>query len=172
MKKNKKIVCFLIIGWLILIFIFSAMTSRESNLKSVATISQTISFIIAKTNSLGLTNKNPTSSKINKLANSLNKPLRKCMHASVYFVLAIFILIYYQKRDAPVLNKIIYTIFLCFLVALLDEYHQTFVVGRSGQMLDVFIDMIGSSLAIIFWFVIKKIIKKFKNRQNATKTCI
>ena len=169
MEKNKKIVVFLIIGWLILIFIFSAMTSRESNLKSVATISQTINFIITKTNSLGLTNKNLTTNKINKLSKSLNIPFRKCMHASIYFVLAIFILIYYHKKDIPILNKIIYTIFLCFLFALLDEYHQTFVAGRYGQMLDVFIDMIGSILAIILWFFIEKILKNSKKRQISTK---
>lgn len=35
------------------------------------------------------------------------------------------------------------------LYAISDEYHQTFVHGRNGQLFDVFIDIIGIALAIV-----------------------
>ena len=38
---------------------------------------------------------------------------------------------------------IIFTIWFCILNAVVDEYHQLFVSGRSGAILDVAIDMIG-----------------------------
>ena len=38
---------------------------------------------------------------------------------------------------------IIFTMWFCILNAVIDEYHQLFVSGRSGSIVDVGIDMIG-----------------------------
>ena len=63
------------------------------------------------------------------------------MHATVYFVLAIMIMLFInvmQKKKRFFLALLI-TIILCFLFACTDEYHQTFVGGRTGQFKDVII---------------------------------
>lgn len=45
--------------------------------------------------------------------------------------------------------------------AALDEIHQLFVEGRSGQVTDVLIDSIGIFLGICFVLIIYKIVQKF-----------
>ena len=45
---------------------------------------------------------------------------------------------------------------LAILYAVSDEYHQTFVPGRNGQLLDVIIDAVGASLAAIgAWLAVR-----------------
>ena len=44
---------------------------------------------------------------------------------------------------------------ICFLYASSDEFHQLFVPGRSGQVTDIFIDMIGVVLGLLLVFLIR-----------------
>ncbi len=45
---------------------------------------------------------------------------------------------------------------IVFLFALSDEYHQTFIPGRNGTLVDVFIDMSGalSCLLLLRWWLV------------------
>ena len=43
---------------------------------------------------------------------------------------------------------------MVLLYACSDEVHQTFVAGRSGEVLDVLIDTVGGSLATILYYLI------------------
>ena len=42
------------------------------------------------------------------------------------------------------------TAFVCALLAGLDEYHQTMVPGRSGELRDVLVDLCGAGIALSF----------------------
>ena len=74
--------------------------------------------------------------------------LRKTAHITVFFVisLALFYLLHQYIRSSAL------SVLLSFLgggaLAYLDEYRQTFVDGRVGSSVDVFIDMLGVSLAV------------------------
>ena len=46
------------------------------------------------------------------------------------------------------------TFVICVLYAITDEYHQTFVAGRSGELRDVVIDSLGALLGILIYYVI------------------
>ncbi len=74
--------------------------------------------------------------------------LRKLAHVVVFFVItiALFFLIY-QYIKGPT-AAVILSFVAGGIVASLDEYRQTFVDGRHGSIVDVFINMIGVSLAI------------------------
>lgn len=56
--------------------------------------------------------------------------------------------------------------------AIIDEIHQLFIDGRSGQIVDVFIDAIGIAIGICLLMIIYKIIlvckerMALKNKQN------
>ena len=45
----------------------------------------------------------------------------------------------------------IFAIILCILYAISDEIHQHFIPGRSGDLLDVGIDTMGSCLGVWHW---------------------
>lgn len=155
MKKSIKIIVLSIIAiiWMVLIFKLSSMTSNNSNGKSKNIIGIFIEDTLDITNEYGITSSYPTEAKLKKASNLINAPLRKVMHASVYFVLAFFIMIllniiFEHKKYAL---TIIITAIICLVFATTDEFHQTFVNGRTGQILDVIIDFIGSVVSMIFF---------------------
>ena len=61
-----------------------------------------------------------------------------------------------MKRKYVLLASII-----CIIYALTDEFHQTFIDGRSGQISDVFLDSSGSLIAtVVFYTYINTKIKR------------
>ena len=70
----------------------------------------------------------------------------------------------YQLSD---LRRIVFSFLLGVEYATLDEIHQLFVDGRSGQITDVFIDSIGILLGICFTMCGYKIILKIADKRKA-----
>ena len=54
-------------------------------------------------------------------------------------------------------------IIICILYATSDELHQLFVMGRSCELRDVFIDSLGSVSGIIMYNLIEKNKKNIRN---------
>lgn len=155
MNKTIKIIILLLIAiiWMICIYKLSGMTSKNSNGKSTGIISIFIEDALEITNDYGITNSHPTDSKIDKASELINAPLRKVIHASVYFVLAFFIITFLNVLfdHKYYIVSMLLTILLCVIFASSDEIHQTFVNGRTGQALDVAIDSAGALVGILFY---------------------
>jgi len=158
MKNKKKlfltIVMLVLAGiWCALIYTLSDMNTKTSNGHSKEIISIFIEDSIETSNNWGLTNLNPSIEKIDKASKILNLPLRKVMHASVYFVLSIVIIVYinYMFDVRKFLLSAFITIVLCAAFAGTDEYHQTFVDGRTGQVTDVLIDTAGACVGCLLY---------------------
>ena len=70
-------------------------------------------------------------------------PLRKAAHATEYLILTLLAalpLYTYGLRG----KKLLLALFLfCVICASGDEFHQSFIPGRSPQITDVFVDSIG-----------------------------
>lgn len=88
--------------------------------------------------------------------------VRKAAHMTEYFLLTLSLqlpLAAWFSR-LPLWKNRIAIGFVCTVVlASLDEFHQTFVPGRSGNFTDVCIDSIGSvvaSLVLYIFFLIRK----------------
>ncbi len=164
---NKKIIIswLLVIIWMSIIFIFSNMDTNESNDKSKGTISQVIEDTVHTTNGMGITDKHPSNEKIDTIAEKLNVPFRKCMHASVYLILAILLIS--SLKTIGITNKktIFLTVLLCFIYACTDEFHQTFVEGRTGQFSDVLIDTVGSIIGCGIHILFSIILIKIKDKK-------
>lgn len=135
------------------IYKLSSMTSNSSNSKSTDIISIFIEDTLEITNNYGITSSHPNEHKIERVSQLINAPMRKVIHATVYFVLAFFIMIltniiYDHKKY---LCSVLIALILCIIFAGFDEYHQTFVTGRTGQVLDVIIDTLGGIVGILFY---------------------
>lgn len=78
----------------------------------------------------------------------MNVPIRKCAHMFEYAVL--FWLTRWSaltiRRPTFIVPGMLASV-ICLLYAASDEYHQSFVPGRSGQAQDVAVDMAGSLIA-------------------------
>ncbi len=144
MKKALKIIFLLAlaIGWMVCIYKLSGMNSKNSNGKSTDIIALFIEDTLEVTNEYGITNSNPNAEKLARASQLINVPMRKVIHATVYFVLAFFIMILLNIMfdHKYYFISFIITLVICVGFAVSDEYHQTFVEGRTGQALDVVID--------------------------------
>lgn len=155
MKKALKIILLLILAitWMTLIFKLSGMNSKNSNGKSTDIISLFIEDTLDITNEYGITSSHPTDEKLDKAASLINAPMRKVIHASVYFVLAFFVMIFLNIvfDHKKYLLTLILTLIMCASFAASDEFHQTFVKGRTGQVMDVLIDSAGAVVGTLFY---------------------
>lgn len=80
--------------------------------------------------------------------------IRKYAHVFEYFCLGVSMyMLLHEIQPKNYLFPAIGTETLCFLYACTDEWHQTFVPGRSGRFVDTFVDAIGISTAVILMSV-------------------
>lgn len=78
----------------------------------------------------------------------LSFPVRKCAHMFLFFMLALLLLFALSRLSGKGWRLVLP---LCALLATLDEYHQTFVPGRSGEVRDVMVDLCGSAAALLLF---------------------
>lgn len=103
--------------------------------------------------------------------NSLSYTVRKIAHITLYFILGILIsssTIFIMKLKKTQIKG--YMIFLissivCFVYACLDEFHQTFIDGRTGKFSDVGVDAIGFITSILIVISIYKIVTILNKKQ-------
>lgn len=76
---------------------------------------------------------------------------RKGAHIFLYFTLAllIWLALVHLMKSRP--RRAARTFLACVLLAALDEYHQTFVPGRTGLPRDVLVDLIGTIIALLLF---------------------
>lgn len=81
--------------------------------------------------------------------------VRKYAHFTAYFILGVLTLIALMKSDV---KKAFFSAFaICVLYAMTDEIHQLFVLGRSCQLRDVFIDNAGALMGICIFILTSKL---------------
>ncbi len=95
-----------------------------------------------------------TPSHIRELSERYQHYIRKAAHFTEYLLLGItvaFPLYVYGLRGIPL---VLLAGMICVGYAYLDEYHQSFISGRSPSKKDVLIDSCGSFVGIIFTRII------------------
>lgn len=137
----------LVIVWMGMIFVLSEMNSNESNSKTKDIVLK----IIGEKEM-----KNDVSAMEDTTLDNANFIFRKCAHATVYLVLSFFVCnLFYQLKKKKFSNNYLISVILCLLYAILDEYHQTFIIGRNGNYYDVIIDLMGAIIgSVVFYFLV------------------
>ncbi|MFH5836255.1 VanZ family protein [Proteiniclasticum sp. C24MP] len=74
--------------------------------------------------------------------------VRKGAHFTAYLILALFVAHAMKQKDRTSFFRVF---FFCMLYANSDEFHQTFVPGRSGELRDVLIDSSGAVTGILLY---------------------
>jgi VanZ family protein len=94
-----------------------------------------------------------------KLPFVLNKAVdfitKKAGHVTEYGVLAYLLWrAIFKERGWPTLPSLRGAFFISLFYAISDEFHQTFVPGRTGRLTDVGFDALGTllALALVWWF--------------------
>lgn len=94
---------------------------------------------------------------------SLHHLIRKNAHFFLYLVLGVLVMNAMRRSGVYGSKGIILTILICVLYAISDEFHQTFVLGRSGEVRDVIIDSAGVIVGILEYLGLAKIVKRLCN---------
>lgn len=141
MNKSKFLKLLILILWMGIIFCFSNQPNSGQVTHDI--IKDTI-----------------TTVKTDTLIDIINFIIRKSAHMTEYFVLTILFVSLYKEYTNNKNKIIIISIISCFLYACTDEIHQLFIIGRTGQFIDVLIDTIGGLLFIIPYYI-------YTNKENS-----
>ncbi len=163
MKMRKTIFLILSVIWMGVIFFQSAKVADRSAAESGGLI-----IFVGEHFVPGFDNWDEM--KKQKFVEKYDHPVRKAAHVTEYAILAMLLMgVFYEKSDSGknagkmpmsgVLSWIIATLY-----AATDEFHQTFVPGRSGEIKDVCFDsggaLIGIFVALLLAIVIKYVFIK------------
>ena len=129
------------------------MNNELSNTKSKDTINTIVE------SSVVVTNKDISKDNLNSIVNDLNKFLSKCMHSFVFFILVILFINAFNNFNIRSYKCYLFFIVLSFIYACFDEFHQLYVTGRTGQLMDIGIDMIGVLIGVLVFYVYGLLVK-------------
>ena len=97
-----------------------------------------------------------TNNKINKeTIEKLVHPVRKSAHIIIYLILGLLFISLLYEFTIPIKIMITSSILFCLVYACTDEIHQLFVIGRSGEVKDIILDTIGSTIGIFIYYLYK-----------------
>lgn len=137
---NTILAWFLVLACMALIFSFSHQPGEKS-----AEISGEVTEIIIQT-----VEKITPKAEVDK--DTFHGTLRKSAHFFAYFLLGLLMINALRASNKKGHRGLLWALILCVLYAITDEVHQTFIPGRSGEISDVILDSVGSSVGIgLYW---------------------
>lgn len=148
---KKVIYSIFIVLWMGVIFCLSNQPAIDSSELSDGFISNTIG------NVYKFFNKNISSDELNEIKIKYTHPVRKMAHFTIYMILGILVTLLVREYNVSFNKCLFISLLVCLLYSISDEVHQLFVIGRSGEILDVLIDTSGSFIGI---FVFNKLFRK------------
>lgn len=90
--------------------------------------------------------------------------IRKAAHVAVFFVLGFLTFRMLLFMNMHVFRRVLISIFLVFIYAVIDEFRHLLHPNRSGLLEDVLLDTIGGLLGIILAIIVYRKNKKGKTR--------
>ena len=163
----------IILFWMSTIFGFSAETGTQSQGLSDKITIRAVQIIEPEYSSLDLASKE-------ELFNKVSFFVRKTGHFSEYGILAGLILIllftFEEVRNTRkhIIMGAVVTDLICMIYASTDEFHQTFVAGRSGAFTDCLIDTSGAIFgviaALILYCVLYTIMTKYQKKKGIVQS--
>ena len=132
-----------IIFWMMTIFGFSAAEGDVSQSTSDIITGEVIEHFVEEYEEMPIPQQEI-------LWNKISFVVRKIGHFGEYSILAVLILMLMLTFEKVRHNYrwLIIDCIICFLYAVTDEFHQSFVAGRSARIMDVFIDTSGSLIVV------------------------
>ena len=152
MSKKKIIILriaiiLLILGWMNLVFGFSAQDSTESSSLSQMIASWFSDDIIVQ--------------------QKLEPIIRKIAHFSEYGLGGALFFSLFSTFNIKERKRMLFAGLLGFTYAVTDEFHQLFVPGRTGKIVDVYIDSLGVITGILCMKLCIMIYKQLKKKKQA-----
>ena len=153
--RNKLITGVLLVGWMVVIFCFSAQPAPESS-----AVSGTVAYRIVDTTDRML-QMELSGGQILSYAEILDYPIRKAAHMTEYAILGLLSFAFLTSMGKKGKGAYLMALGIAVAYATTDEFHQLFVPARSGQVKDVLIDGCGAVIGtLIIWGIYYLVHKK------------
>lgn len=156
------VICLL--GWMGLIFYFSHQTAEQSSAVSGSVIGLLAERFYPDFELLSSFEKQ-------SLISSLQSVVRSVAHFCIYGGLGFFAyLTFVSYVNLKYKVRVFWMLETCLLYAISDEFHQTFIDGRSMQLIDIAVDFAGVVTAVLicslFVFIVKPLRKKIRYKNS------
>ncbi len=162
MKKIRVISCIATVGIMALIFCFSSQNSDDSSDVSRGFLMFIINLIPGMA---GL----DAGAKL-ELVYSMHGTIRKIAHFSIYTALGISsAAAVWSIWGMPVKRSILISVPFCAMYSLTDEFHQSFVSGRSGELRDMMIDTSGALFGGVLLILFVSMFVRMKHKKEVNK---
>lgn len=154
MRLKRMIAIVFVISWMGLIFYFSNQPGNTSS----GTSNKVAEIMV---NILDIKNEKTQEEK-QLIISKWDPYLRKLAHYTIFALGGLLIChMFYQFQ---VIHKTKWSILIGCLYACSDEFHQLFIIGRSGRIVDIWIDTLGIATGVFVFLFLKESLKKIKNR--------
>lgn len=158
MRNPKRILLWLaVLVWMGIIFFFSSQTALESSGQSGILIRTILSWFDSSFETL-------TAAGQELRIEALQHVVRKLAHMSIYAVLGMLCMGALYTHRLKKWHRPCFAVAISVLYAMSDEWHQTMVAGRSGELRDVCIDSGGALLGVLFIFAIYTLMQHKKEK--------
>lgn len=156
--------------WFGVIFILSSQTHQKQDLTSL--IKKEISDKTIKEHFSGTTfnyGAQKISLNTSNASSFVEFFIRKFAHLLIYGLLGMLITRLLKELTRWLLGwNYLISVIICTAYAAIDEYHQSFINGRTATSIDVFLDMIGAMLGILLYLSISQLLKFINNKKLRT----
>lgn len=149
---KKIILWILVISWMSVIFALSSQEAPTSKKTSSSFITAVVHFLDTD-NSL-------SPQQLKDIVESMTGIVRKGAHFTAYALLGFLLALLFGQYNIIGSKQLLFSVFTAFLYACSDEFHQTFVNGRSGELRDVLIDTAGALCGALFVIALAVLIHK------------
>ena len=96
-----------------------------------------------------------------RIRNKTNAIIRKIAHFTIYTILGILLMGTMTKTKLKIKWRMLITLGIGIVYAILDEFHQSFSPGRTPKLTDVYIDTLGVLLGVEIILCIREIYHKY-----------
>lgn len=154
-KMQKKTIIRIIILILIVVWMFSVFQFSDQNGEESSNLSREVASKVVETE---------------EQINQVEPYVRKLAHVTEYTVGGMLFFSLFLTYPFSDKKRMLCAWLVGVEYAAIDEIHQLFIDGRSGQILDVFIDSIGVAIGICVLMLVYKTAKKiFAKRKEGLK---
>ena len=143
----------ILIVWFVFIFIMSNMKADSSSDLSG-------SFIDKFLNVFNITDGMDDSNKLILIEN-LQFLVRKTAHFTIYFITGILFSLFYKTFNYKLWKVFVLAVISGGVCALIDEFHQLFIPGRTGKITDVLLDSSGVLFGCVIVLIVCKLINRY-----------
>lgn len=147
----------LMIGWMVIIFCFSAQPAPES-----AEVSMTVSYRVVSAVDRAFSLDMDEGERI-AWAERIDYPVRKAAHMTEYAILCILAFACVSGYAGGTLAGVA-PFAIASIYAVTDEIHQSYVPGRACLFSDVFVDMAGASIGLLVVWAALRVARAIRGR--------